>query len=132
MILSDGTTDIVLPDELRWIDEMDWTELAVQDGRSITGKIVRQTSDKVGGRPITLAPPDDFYGRVLYSTVKQLRDWSDDSNKVMTLTFENNDSFPVVFNYDKKQAISAHPLFPYSKREDNEWWLVTIYLITAD
>lgn len=130
MILNDGIIDIALPDELRWTDELDWTAVAAQDARTLGGAMVRQTSVKVAGRPITLAPPDGFFGTLLLGTLRTLRGWTDDPDKVMTLTFADNGSYTVKWRYPN--PIKASPLLPHSTGKDNEVWLPTFNLITVE
>lgn len=130
MILNNGTTDIILPDALRWTDEHTWTPVAARDGRGITGAMLRQTSLKIAGRPLTLEPPQPDMAFVLYPVVKTLQAWASDPDTAMTLTFANDDEYAVVFRYDTP-PIKAEPVFGFSNRLDTEYWRVSLYLITT-
>lgn len=129
MTLNDGATEILLPDELVWTDELAWTAVAAQDARALGGAMVRQTSVKLAGRPITLAPPDGFYGSMLRADLLALRAWTDDPAKRMTLTFANGDAYAVRWNYP--DPIKAAPLNAFTQRQPDEVWLPTFQFITV-
>jgi hypothetical protein len=131
MILTDGTTDLALPDDLIWRDRTEWTAVAATDTRGITGKINRQSSTKIAGRPITLSPPMPDMALVPYLTVRTVRDWTDDPAKTMTLTFAGGESFTVRFRYDNDSPLKAEPALGFTRYDDAELWRLTLNLITV-
>ncbi|SMF96127.1 hypothetical protein SAMN02949497_3511 [Methylomagnum ishizawai] len=130
MTLNDGATEILLPDALVWTDELAWTAVAAQDARALGGAVVRQTSVKIAGRPITLAPPDGFWGAMLRADLLALRAWTDDPAKRMTLTFADGDAYAVRWLYP--DPIKANPLTGFSARAADEVWLPTLKFITVE
>lgn len=128
--LDNGTDTVELPD-LYWSDELEWTETEARDERSVTGKLLRQTSAKVAGRPITLQPPDDYYGRVLLGTLRTLRGWTDGGGALMTLTLADASTYSVRWRYPNPIE-AAKPTLGHTSRDDGELWLATLNLITVE
>lgn len=46
---------IVLPEDLAWPDEFDWSPVAAAEQRTLSGALIIQHSTRQSGRPITLA-----------------------------------------------------------------------------
>lgn len=127
--LAKGLETAVLPD-LYWSDELRWTETEAKDERSITGKLLRQTSTKQGGRSITLVPPDEAFGRLPLATLRTLRGWTDDPDAQMTLTLANGDVFSVLWRYPDPIA-DAKPVYGHTDRDGGELWTATLNLVTT-
>ncbi len=127
MILSDGITDLSLPDDLLWQDEF-WTPVEQALDWGLDGALFRQPSAKQAGRPITLAPPTDSAGWVSRETLQQLAAWAADPGLQLTLTFESADSSDVVFRHHEK-PIDPLPVAGFSRRQPGEWWTVVIRLM---
>lgn len=62
---------IVLPDDLQWIDEYDWSPIDQETDYSIGGALMVQEGTKQAGRKITLSSGD--WAWVSRSTVEALR-----------------------------------------------------------
>jgi hypothetical protein len=130
MILSNGTIALDLPDDLIWKDRIEWSTVAARDERGITGKILRQTSTKIAGRPITLESATTDIGLVRYATIATLRDWTDEPNLDMTLTLAGVD-YAVRFRYDGA-PLKASPALGFTRYDADEWWTLTLNLITTE
>lgn len=46
---------LVLPEDLAWPDEFDWSPVAAAEQRTLSGALIIQHSTRQSGRPITLA-----------------------------------------------------------------------------
>lgn len=55
MTLTDGTSSAILPDDLLWSDEWEWTPLVQSAEYSLTGALIVENATRLAGRPVTLA-----------------------------------------------------------------------------
>ena len=85
MSLSDGTTSITLPDDLRWDDEFKWAPIAQTVNYGLTGALFVEEGAKQAGRPITLTAHDDM-AWVDRETAQALITMAAVTDKEMTLT----------------------------------------------
>jgi hypothetical protein len=123
MILDDGTSQILLPDDLYWADELDWDPISQTQEESITGAVIIEPFETLGGRPITLMPPADDMALISRATFLQLDAWRRVKGKEMTLIFANGNQFTVIFG---RPALQAKPFFGFTHRAPDEWWHGTI------
>lgn len=126
MILYDGTTQILLPDDLYWADELDWDPISQTQEESVTGAVIIEPFETLGARPITLVPPADNMAMIPRATFLLLDTWRRIKGKQMTLTFATGDSFTVIFG---RPALEVRPLLGFTNRAADEWWHGTIRLL---
>ncbi len=118
---------IVLPADLLWIDETDWTPVAQSDSEySITGSLFVDTGVKQAGRPITLAGSEES-AWVSRSTVLALMDVLAIPGKRMTLNLHGR-TFTVIFNHENGDPIDATAIYPQSPPDDEGYYYLVVKL----
>ncbi len=130
MILSDGTTELVLPDALAWTDEA-WSPERVSVERSLTGALILQSATLLGGRPITLASPAPDTGVVPWETRQTLLAWTQVPDLEMTLNLADGTEHTVAFRYEGDTSpLSFVGLGELpGRRGPGTWWSLTLRLI---
>lgn len=115
---------IVLPDDLWWEDETDWTPVGQSDTEySVTGALMVDCGVKQAGRPISLVGSEDA-SWLKRSTVLALQALAAIPAKEMTLTFHAR-TFTVIFNHADGKPLEAKPIYPKSPPDDEDYyWLI--------
>lgn len=125
---NDTQESIELPQDLRWIDEHDWSAIAqASPERTLSGSQIIQQGVKRAGRPITLSADNVW---LPLSTVQKLRDWTDIAELKMTYTHYDGRVFDVIFALHD-QALKAEPVHFTAPELANERYIVTIKFITV-
>lgn len=84
---TDTNETIELPQDMQWVDEFDWSDLAQANPRyTRAGALVIQQSTKLAGRPITLAGEWVWINR---GDLKKLKAWSNVAKLKMSLTLNS-------------------------------------------
>lgn len=125
--LSDGTTTVVLDDDLYWSDEGSWQPVAQAVNRTITGALDIQVTALVGGRPITLEPEDDSSGWMHRAAVAQLLEMAQVPGQQLTLTFRGS-TYNVLFRH-QDTPLDYRPVVHYNTAEASDYMLCTIRLM---
>ncbi len=107
--LSDGTTTLVLPDDLDWSDEFSWAPVVQATDYSITGALIVQTAARQTGRPITLVGSESR-AWVRQPVVLQLDTWSHVAGQVLTLVMRGV-SRQVMFRHTDAPAFDAREIW---------------------
>jgi hypothetical protein len=134
MILQDygpGGVSVALPDDLRWVDEFEWTAIARKSTYTCSGALLIQEGEKQAGRPITLQAPEDM-AWVPRSVVKQLHQWAGTANLKLRLTLEYPDDtrqFYVMFNPEEQSPLESAPVKGIPGHNDGDEYTVKIKLI---
>jgi hypothetical protein len=128
--LSDGTTTVHLDDALYWEDEH-WTPVTQTVNYSLSGALIRQVSSVLAGRPITLKSLSSDTALVSWETRQQLRYWAADKNVVLTLTFSDQESYPVAFRH-QDGALEFTPFGELAVRGPGSLWAVLIRLMVTE
>lgn len=115
---------ITLPDDLVWIDEMDWEPVAQATQRTLGGVNVREESELVEGRPITLGADQQWISR---TTLLALRSLAAAAGATHALNLRGAE-YTVAF---RRPAINATPVIPFSNPEAGDFYAVQINLITV-
>lgn len=132
--LHDGTTALMLPEDLYWEDEWAWTPVAQTLTRSVTGAAILQIGTRTGGRPITLASRDRVSGWMRLGEVIQLQSWAARPGAVFTLRWRGQ-VWSVRFRPgtgDTEAAVIGEPVVYYSDPLPDDWVIPTLRLITVD
>lgn len=125
---NDTQESIELPQDLRWIDEHDWSAIAqTSPERTLSGSQIIQQGVKQAGRPITLSA--DYVWLPLF-IVQKLRDWTDVPELKMTYTHYDGRSFQVIFALHE-QALKAEPVRFSTPELADERYVASIKLITV-
>lgn len=130
--LSDGVTILSLDPDLMWSDEFAWAQIEQAVERSVTGALIIHSATKVGGREITLMPPDEASAWMTRAVVEQLLIWEAAPEAALTLTLRGI-AFPVVFRRHDGPPISASPVVFVADPQPGEigdWYLVTLRFLT--
>jgi hypothetical protein len=108
---------IVLPEELLWRDEFDWSVSVQQQTRTISGALLVEESTTTAGRPISLV---SSYGSAIVSRVdlQALKAKEDQPGLVMELTVFDGRRFSVVWRRDP-QGIEATPFIEFVNPGDS-------------
>lgn len=106
--LSHGSTVLQLDPDLQWVDEFGWSEIEESEERGLTGALIIDIGVKSGGRPITLAPPDDGSAWMPRATISQLQLWEKVPALTMTLQLRGT-SYQVRFRRTDGAPIEAEP-----------------------
>ena len=92
---NDTGETLTLHSQYVWADEMAWTAIArAKPQRLFGGGISIQEGTKKAGRPISL---DGKKAVIKYGDLKKLRNWTDVTRLVMTLTHPDGRTFNVTF-----------------------------------
>lgn len=126
--LSDGTTTVTLHPDLYWEDENSWHPVEQTVERTITGALIVNVAERIGGRPITLQPQDDESAWHPRSTVEQLRNWAAVPAKELVLTLRSTPR-TVIFRHHDGNAIDAEPVVHFSDVEAGDYYRCTIRLM---
>ncbi|WP_299735386.1 hypothetical protein [uncultured Endozoicomonas sp.] len=120
--------DIVLPDDLLWVNEFDWNPVEQNLERTLTGALLVQEGMLSHGRSIVLSGNGEA-GWVSRITVKNLFALSKAANKTMTLTFADNSQVSVIFDRSNGAAVQAQQVLPFAYPKDSEEYLLTLRLL---
>lgn len=113
---------ITLPDELSWLDEMDWSPVAQSTGFGVTGSLFIQEGVKLAGRDITLVGTEEL-GWITRTVVLLLQTSRNTPDTVLTLTLSDARTFSVRWkNTDK--ALDVSPVIPHNQYDSNALWKV--------
>ncbi len=117
--------DIVLPDELVWVDETDWTPVAQSEEYFLAGSLEVQTSVKRMGRPLTLSRNE---GEVWASRqlVLQLMALAGVPGKEMTLSLHDGRVFKVMFRHKDGTPLVAKPVLEYNNPPDGAYYTLSL------
>jgi len=129
--LSNGPTVLQLDPDLQWINEFEWSPIEESEERSLTGALLIDIGVKSGGRPITLAPPDDDSAWMTRSTIEQLRSWEQMPALTLTLNFRGT-SYQVKFRRTEGKPLEAHPATFVADPMPGgfgDWYLTTLRFI---
>ena len=122
--------DIILPDDLLWINEFDWNPVEQNIERSLTGALLVQESQLLRGRSIILSGNGEA-GWVSRFTVKSLLALSKTTSKTMSLTLADERQFNVIFDRSIASPIEAQQIFPFAYPSDSDDYLLTLRLLTV-
>lgn len=125
--ISDGTTTVILPDDLQWSDEFAWSPVEQATEFSITGSLLVSVGTKAAGRPITLQGPDDESAWITRADLDQLRALAEAPGLELTLSFRGA-SRTVLFRH-QDVAITATPVAPYSDITSDDYYTATLRLM---
>lgn len=116
-------------DQIEWVDEFEWTPVAQEQERSLTGALLLQYGTKLYGRPVTLKSGGACWFPL--SVVRSLEVLRDIPGKVMPLTLPDGRQFHVVFDHSKEAPLQARQLFRQVAPDADYPHEVDLYLITV-
>lgn len=116
-------------EQLEWVDEWEWTPVAQEQERSLTGKLLVQQGSKLHGRPITLKSNGGAWFPL--SLVRSLEVLRDIPGRVMPLTLPDGRAFHVIFDHSEGAPLKASPLFREVAPGADHLYEIELYLITV-
>ncbi len=124
---NDNNATIELPQDMRWLDEFNWSNLAQSNPvYTLGGAVHVQQGQKLAGRPITLGGEWIWLTRGDFET---LQAWAAVPELKLTLTHYDAREFTVIFrNHDK--AIACEPVDYLTPEADDDSYTGKIYLMT--
>lgn len=121
--------EILLPEGLVWTDEFTSSQTSKSATRTLTGALVVQTGVKIEGRPVTLTGTDS--GWINHADLVLLRNYVElNPDKVMVLNFRDVEQ-SVIIDSTNGPALSAQPIIDYSTPEAEDWYTMTLKLLTT-
>ena len=117
-----------LPADLFWSDEFSWSPVEQSTERSVTGSLIVQTSERIGGRPITLQPEDDKSAWITRAELEQLQAWAAVPGLELELTLRGQVR-TVLFRHHDGGALEAKPLIHYEDVQAADNYLATVRLM---
>lgn len=126
-----GTT--VLPDDMKWLDEFDWSYVSQQQEVSLGGSLWIEESSQLKGRPITLV--GEFSGSEGYAAptraiVLELQALCDTPlTDPLLLTLYDGRSFNVRFDYSQGTPVKAEPIRHKAPQINTDLYTLTLRLI---
>lgn len=124
--LTVGATTVQLPPDLLWADELGWSAVEKAETRSITGARIVQTGLRLGGRPITLQPPDDSGAWMPRAVLEQVYAWAQQQGLTLALSLRGV-ARTVEFRHNEA-CIEAKPVQHYADTDPDDHYLVTLRL----
>lgn len=133
MKLIDQVTlaEILLPNDLLWVDEFRWTPVASSSSYSLAGSLIIEQGVKLAGRPITLEPPDNEMAWVSRATHAALRAAAATPARRFKLMLEyptDAREFLVAFA-PVDDPIDGNPVKGFPEHEPDSWFSVKLKFI---
>ena len=117
-----------LPADLFWSDEFSWSPVEQSTERSVTGSLIVQTSERIGGRPITLEPDGDDSAWITRADLEQLQAWASVPGLELELSLRGQIR-TVIFRHHDGPAIEAKPLMHFEDVQPTDNYLATVRLM---
>ena len=125
--LTDGTTTVTLHPDLYWSDE-NWSKVEQTSQRTVTGALVIQAAQRIGGAPITLEPEDDSSAWMPLATITQLRNWAAVAGQNLTLTLRGT-ARTVIFRLQDGAGVDAKPVKHQSDVDNADFYTCVLRLM---
>lgn len=125
-----NTTVLQLPDDLTWTDEHTWQSVEQQVTRTLSGGLLIESHARVGGRPITLAPPDDNSAWMMLQDLQAISVIANIPDAKVQLKIGNY-QFDAMFRHHDGEAVSAKPVVFFSDAVSTDFYLVTLKLMAV-
>lgn len=116
-------------DQLEWVDEFEWTPIAQEQERSLTGALLVQQGSKLYGRPITLKSNGAAWFPL--SVVRSLEVLRDIPGKVMPLGLPDGRAYSVIFDHSGGAPLKAIPLWRQVNPAADHLYEIELSLITV-
>jgi len=119
---------ITLPEGLRWDNEYEWTPVAQESQRSLTGAVVLTSGVKLKGRSIILAGDTSsvYISRLDLRVLEALLP----SNPTMSLVIGGRAAIDVIFDHAATPIVSS-PLFAYWVEQDDDQFNLQLKFLTV-
>lgn len=126
--LTFGATTLVLPEDLRWVDEFDWPKVEQARSYTFSGALVLESRVRQAGRPITLAGESNS-AWIPRSDVQILQAQEALPSQVFTLVIRGEAARTVMFNRVDGAPIRAEQILDYSDPVADDPYQITLRFI---
>ena len=116
-------------EQLEWVDEFDWSPVAQQHDRALSGGLIIQQGSLLYGRPITLKSNGGCWFPL--HVVRALEVLRDLPGRVMPLTLPDGRQFSVVFDHSTGKPLQARPVWRQVNPGDDHDYEIELYLLTV-
>lgn len=125
--LTNGSTVLTLPDDLRWTDEFAWVPVQESREYSVTGAQLIDRRLKQAGRPITLsgAPDAAWVTRAVTLTLQQ---WAQQLEPALSLSYRGV-TYAVEFDHGQP-PLEVTPIVDYASPVSTDQCWFVLRLIT--
>jgi len=120
---------VTLPSGIMWSDRGEYSPVVQSTRRTLSGKLVVYPGALVKGMPITLESLRD-QGWMQYTDVLQVKSLADSVGGEYDLTL-NGELMRVMFRHQEAPAFEYKPLISRAQPLPDDWFLVTIKLMTV-
>lgn len=127
--ITDGTTTLTLPEDLRWTDEYTWSAVEQSVGYTLGGSLVVEIGTRLAGRPVTLAAEADR-AWITKTVLDQLYAWAGVAGKTLTLTLADARVMSVMYRHHDG-AIQAEPVMFAVPAQPGDFYIVTLRFMTV-
>ncbi len=127
--------DVLLPQDLEWVDEFTWSPIQQTIETTLTGALVIQESKQLKGRAITFVGKEDM-AWINRTTADQLASMKNTGGLVMQLSFAEyvdgaytgvvkaNSSFNVMFRHYEPPPLELESVLRFDNFETTTWFKV--------
>ena len=116
-------------EQLEWTDEFDWTPIAQEQERSLSGALLIQQGSKLHGRPINLKSNGAAWFPL--SVVRSLEVLRDIPDKQMPLVLPDGREFTVIFDHSNGAPLKATPLWRQVNPGADHLYEIELSLLTV-
>lgn len=127
MTLDDGETTIILPDDLEWVDEYNWSNVQQDVQQTMGGGLVISESINIAGRPLTLESGENVW--VNKSVIDALMVLVNTIDKTYTLTLPDAREFTVKFDRTNGNPVIAEPVWRQTVQPTDAPYLLKLTLM---
>ena len=114
---------LILPDDLIWQDELDWSGVAQQITPTLTGALIVEENAAPDGRPITLV------GVTTRGLVLRLKTLEGQVTPQMSMTLQDGLTRTVSW---RRPGVQAEPLHDFSNPDDDDPYRLTLQFLEID
>ena len=120
--------NLLLPDDLIWVNEFDWNAVEQSVERSLNGALLVQEMAKQKGQSIELNGENS--GWLTRAQVLELQLMAQSPNKIMTLILADGREFSVIFDRSAP-PVFAEPIFPEALADSAAPYAVVLRFLTV-
>lgn len=128
--LSDQFDAIILPPDMAWTDEFEWTPVVQDANHTLTGALIVECAEKQTGRPITLQSGDDR-AWITGDKLQLLQTWAARAGGYFGLVIRGQ-MRTVIFRHQDAPALEAEPVMFHGDEPGTGEFKVTIKLQEID
>ena len=110
------------------MDEFSWSAVEQNTERSISGALIVQNAQRIGGRPITLEPDGNDSAWLPRADLEQLQAWASVPGLQLVLTLRGQ-AHGVIFRHHEGAVIDATPVMHFEDVLPTDYYTATVRLM---